>query len=72
MIYKKEDKMIKEFRIEVAKRKRKCLHCNSEIEKGETCLVFCFYGRLTVKVNICKVCLNQLNKELYHMVFKTI
>ena len=56
------------FKVEVAQRRRICLHCGEAIPKGEACLKFTFNGRSgpqSVNANICRSCLVNIQEEIY-------
>ena len=58
----------KEFRVEVAKKTRRCINCDNEIEKNFSCIAF-RYGSsyYSISANLCRVCILDMQEEMYHI-----
>jgi len=63
----------KEFKVEIAKKMRNCLHCGGLIEKNEACLTF-KYGEsyYSITANLCRVCILEIQEEIYQINIGTI
>jgi riboflavin synthase alpha subunit len=63
----------KEFRVETAKKRRRCINCGDSIYKDDACLTF-RYGSssYSVSANICRVCILDNLEKMYQLTRKPL
>lgn len=57
----------KQFKVEIAQRRRLCHNCGDAIPRGEACLKFNYLGTgvQSVNANLCRSCLVNIQEEIY-------